>query len=350
MRLRAPVTAGPLLILVASTASGGAPGHVPGDGGTDGEGRSSVPDPSASDRDGAGAYDTLQAGGQTRSFYVHEPAGSHSGPVALVIVYHGGLGSPQRIAAQTGFTAVADRNGFAVAYPASIDHWNDGRDSTAQFGDDTAFTSALIDHLVATAGVDRRRVYVTGVSNGGMMVLRLACERADAIAAFAAVAASFPDTYMSRCRPARSVPIMIIHGRDDRLIPEEGATIPGGNLRLGGIIQPLRDTLEFWRKHDRCEQKPTTRNLPDTSDDGTTVQVTEYSGCAPDVAVTFVDIIGGGHTWPGARVNPVGQVSGRVSRDIDGTQFIWDFFRKYALDGSSRGAGRTGNEQHGVAQ
>jgi polyhydroxybutyrate depolymerase len=339
-----------LVVAAGAACGGGGPGDRLDEEGTDGQSRAALRAwPDSWDGE-AGTQGSLEVGGETRSFYFHRPATPHSEPLPLVIVYHGGFGSPQLIAGQTGFTEVADRSGSAVAYPAAIDHWNDGRDSTARFGDDTSFTSALIDHLVETQGVDRARVYVTGISNGGLMTLRLACERADEIAAFAAVAASFPDTYLSRCRPARSVPILIIHGSDDRLIPEEGATIPAGKIRLAGVFQPLRDTLEFWRKHDRCEQQPTIAHLPDSSDDGTTIQVNEYSRCAPGAEVTFVDIIGGGHTWPGARVNPAGRLAGRVSRDIDGSQLIWEFFRKHTLDGKLASSGSKRNEQHGVAQ
>lgn len=342
MNGRALGTAIALLIVAACDAGGS---RSLGAGGERGLGARQ----GASDGD-AGSPRTIEVGGRTRSFYFWAPAGTHSERVPLVIVFHGGYGSPRKIAGQTGFSEVADRHGFAVAYPASIDHWNDGRDATAGFGDDTAFTSALIEHLVDTEHVDRNRIYVTGASNGGLMTLRLACERADEIAAFAVVAASFPDTYMSRCRPRRPVPIMIMHGSEDRLIPEAGATIPGGKRRLGGTIQPLRDTVEFWRQHDGCRPEPDIRMLPDSTQDGTTVRVMEYRGCAPGAETIFVDVIGGGHTWPGARVNPVGRMAGPVSHDIDGTQVIWEFFRNHTLDGSSDSVGSTGNEQHGASQ
>jgi polyhydroxybutyrate depolymerase len=193
-------------------------------------------------------------------------------------------------------------------------------------------TSALIDELAARDGIDRTRVYATGASNGGLMTLRLACERADEVAAFAAVAASFPDSYMSRCKPARPVPLLVIHGSEDRLIPRGGGTIPAGRRAgLGGTVNPLPDTLEFWRKANGCQSQPDTKTLPDAADDGTTVKVMDYQGCAAGAGVTFVDVVGGGHTWPGTRVDPVGRLAGRVSRDMDASQFIWDFFRVHRL-------------------
>jgi polyhydroxybutyrate depolymerase len=278
----------------------------------------------------AGEHRTIDVGGVTRAYYFYRPSGA-SGSVPLVIVYHGGQGDASKIAGQTGFSEVADRNGFAVAYPESIDHWNDGRDATAGFGDDVRFTRELIDELAQRDGIDRSRVYATGASNGGLMTIRVACELANDIAAFAPVAASFPDSYMSRCKPARPVPIMIVHGSQDQLIPEEGATIPAGQRRLGGKVTPLRETVDFWRRADRCQQQPAQQTLPDRVNDGTTVQVYDYQGCAANSDVIFVNIVGGGHTWPGARVEPAGGRAGRVCRDIDGTQYIWDFFEQYSL-------------------
>jgi polyhydroxybutyrate depolymerase len=275
-----------------------------------------------------GTRHTLQVGGVTRYYYFHKPANATE-PMPLVILYHGGGGNAGKIESQTGFAQVADRNGFAVAYPEAIDHWNDGRNATANFGDDTRFTSELIDYLARNEGVDRSRVYATGASNGGLMTLRLACERANEIAAFAAVAASFPDNFMSTCKPARPVAILIIHGSEDPLIPEAGATIQGGSRRLGGTVTPLADTVDFWRRSDGCSTQAHADSLPDKSNDGTTVKVTKYQGCRGG-EVIFVNIIGGGHTWPDERVQP-NRMAGRVTHDIDGTQYVWEFFRAHTL-------------------
>jgi len=327
-----------VLALVACTATGVQVGHrgMGGRGGGYGQqgqrgGQAPGARRAASNVD-AGEHRTLVVNGVTRDYYFHRPANA-SASLPLVIVYHGGGGDASKIAAQTGFNEVADRNGFAVVYPNAIDHWNDGRDSTAGFGDDTRFTSELINELATRDGIDRARVYATGASNGGMMTLRAACERANEIAAFAVVAASFPDTYMSRCKPARSVPIMIIHGTQDPLVPEQGATVQGGTRRLGGTITPLKDTLDFWRRTDRCQAAPSPQTLPDKSNDGTSVQVSDYQGCATNSKLVFVNVTGGGHTWPDERIatNPK---AGRVTHDIDGTQYVWDFFKNYSLSGS----------------
>jgi len=274
---------------------------------------------------------TITVGKDTRVYYVHRPAKAPSLAPA-VLVFHGGEGNGQRIASQTGFSAVADRNGFVVVYPEALDHWNDGRAETSKFGDDTAFVSALINDLVQRDGVDRSRVYATGASNGGMLTLRLACERSKEIAAFAAVAASFPVGYPARCKPSGPVPILLMHGTEDALIRWRGGTIPSGRLGgVGGSVVPVPDTLEFWLTHNQCSGIPNTTNLPDVANDGTTVSVLNYPECPPGGYVRYVKINGGGHTWPGGRAAPIGNLAGRVSRDIDAGQLIWEFFRDYKL-------------------
>jgi polyhydroxybutyrate depolymerase len=327
MKTRTAVAVIALAALVSCTARS-EPVRGPDDRGMHGQ-RAHVPSRRGASAD-AGEAGTLAVAGQTRSYYLHRPSGASAESLPLVIVFHGGGGDASTMAAQTGFNEVADRNGFAVAYPESIQHWNDGRDATAQYGDDTSFTSALIDQLIETEGIDRTRVYVTGASNGGMMTIRLACERADEIAAFAAVAASFPDTAMSRCRPARPVPMLIILGSEDPAVRTGGATIRGGR-RPGGTVTPMADTLEFWRRTDGCQTGPRIKTLPDATNDGTNIKVAEYSGCTPGVALIYMEIVGGGHTWPGARENPRTTRVGRVSHDIDGSQYIWDFFKQYQL-------------------
>lgn len=280
----------------------------------------------------SGERRTLVVAGVTRTYYFHRGSSAHS-PTPLVIVFHGGQGDASKIAGQTGFNDVADRNGFVVAYPEAITNWNDGRNSTAGFGDDTGFVRALINELATKEGIDRSRVYATGPSAGGNMTLKVACDLADQIAAFAPVAASFPDSSMSRCKPARPVPIMIIHGSADHLIPAQGAKIPGGGKRMGGTVQPLTETVDFWRQVDKCRTPPSSTMLPDKSNDGTKVEVNQYQGCASGSQLVFVNIIGGGHTWPDERTQTKSQ-AGPVCRDIDGSQYIWDFFRAYTLSGA----------------
>lgn len=298
--------------------------------------------------------ETIDVAGREREYYLHRPARSGESKLPLVLAFHGGEGHPLRLARQTGFDEVADRNGFVVAYPgAAPNQWNDGRSTTALFGDDVTFIARLIEHLVATKRIDAARIYAVGPSNGGMFTLRLACELSDRIAAFAVVAASFPDSYWKRCAPRRAVPMLLIHGSEDRFIRWQGGTIPHGRKRgVGGTVIPVPDTVAFWRERDGCEKEPAMERLPDRApDDGTRVEVERYEGCRDGSALVLVRIEGGGHTWPGStwpgsrRAGAAGGLAGRVSRDVDGTQLIWDFFSSYALPEAARVSQTTSDSQ-----
>ena len=270
----------------------------------------------------------VTVGGERRRFDLFVPA-DRSGPLPLVIVFHGGGGNPGRIARQTGFSGAAAQHGFVVAYPASIEHWNDGRATTRGFGDDVALTRQIIDTLARDELIDRRRVYATGASNGGMMTLRLACEAGDVIAAFASVMASFPVPFADRCQPAGSVHLLMINGTRDRLIKWQGGPIPKGRrVGVGGEVIPVPDTVRFWREHNVCAA-PEVSALPDQdAADGT--RVYRESGTCDGGSFTLLRVEGGGHTWPSTPVQP-NVIAGRVSRDIDATEVIWQYFADKSL-------------------
>ena len=122
-------------------------------------------------------------------------------------------------------------------------------------------------------------------------------------------------------------PVMSLDGHTDvdRRRPDQ----PPARTRL---IMPLKDMVDFWRRTDRC-QTASPRTLPDSSSDGTSVQVSDYQGCAPGSKLVFVNVIGGGHTWPDERI-ATHPKAGRVTHDIDGTQYVWDFFKNYSLGGA----------------
>jgi polyhydroxybutyrate depolymerase len=280
---------------------------------------------------GAGGSSSMESRSMTvagvrREYDLLVPASAGDGPAPLVIVFHGGTGNPARMARQTGFNPVAREHGFAVAYPASITHWNDGRSTTSGFGDDVAFARALVAALVEEGVADPGRIYATGASNGGMMTLRLACEASDLFAAFAPVIASFPEPYAPRCAPEEAVHILMINGTLDRLIKWRGGSILKGRRRgVGGTVVPVGDTLDFWLEHNGC-LAPEVEALPDEApSDGTRVYREQGLSCEQG-SVALLRVEGGGHTWPGSSVEP-NALAGRVSQDISATEVIWRFFR-----------------------
>lgn len=277
---------------------------------------------------------SIQHDGRRRTYLVYRPARlAGQQKVPLVIALHGGYGEAGPFAQTSGFNSVADRHGFLVVYPNGVDrHWADGRDPSDSGVDDVAFIDALIEHLVSTQSADPDRVYVTGHSNGGTMTLRLACELSGRIAAFASVAANFPEAYGSRCAPRNPVPILLINGTEDRFMPWSGGAGKGGRLAGDrGSVWSTLDTVQFWARADGCAAQPLTTLLPDVDpSDGMRVEQRRYSQCRAGVEVISLAVQGGGHTWPGTEERSARQMlTGRPTQDIDGAEEIWRFFSRY---------------------
>lgn len=275
----------------------------------------------------------LQHAGLQRRFFVHVPPGyDPARPVPLVLALHGGMGSGRDAARLSGLSAQADRGGFLVAYPDGVDgHWNDGRDvdryrAQREGVDDVGFLAALIDHLAGCYAVDGTRVYVTGASNGALMANRLACEHAERFAAIAPVIGSMATGVAGRCAPARAMPVLLINGTEDRLVPWNGETVRFAGRDLGRIL-PLPELVRFWVQHNGCAPAPEITPLPDVDpNDGTRVVLHHYSGCRDGASVLLYEVQGGGHTWPRGRPYLPQWLIGRTSQDLDANAVIWEFF------------------------
>lgn len=271
---------------------------------------------------------SLRDQGVNREFFLYVPGGRPPpGGWPLVIALHGGQGNGEKLAKQTGFTGVADRNGFAVVFPNSDKYWNDGRDVTANGVNDVTFIANMLDFLQGRYGLHREKVFVTGISNGGMMTYRLACELNHRIAGFAPISASFPASYASSCRPGRAVPLMALGSPEDPILPWQGGEIKSGALAgAGGRVIPVADTIAFWRKNNLCSGEQPARRI-NARNDGTDVKVVTFSGCQAPLVLVSID--GGGHVWPGATEQGALQrrMVGKSTEEIDGAEYTWQFFR-----------------------
>ncbi len=273
--------------------------------------------------------------GRMRTYILHTPRNySPSRLMPLVLVFHGGNGKGIGVEKRTRFSDLADREGFFVAYPDGVGgHWNDGRlDSDNPDVDDVGFVRTLIDHLVKTKNIDSSRVYATGISNGGAMTHRLACELSDKIAAFAPVSSSLSVRLASSCKPSRQVSMLMFNSPDDPFLPWEG----GEGRGRGGVKLSVPQTLDWWRKQNNCSSQAENKTLPPTTaSDGTQVMMSRYSGCRGGSEVILYTIQGGGHSWPGAEdvrnQRRRERVFGRTTRQISATQTIWQFFQRHSL-------------------
>lgn len=267
---------------------------------------------------------SIQYGGVTRDYLLYIPAAySASGnKVPLVFNFHGYTSNSLEQLFYSNFTSIADTANFIMCLPnGTLDplgnrFWNVG--FIASNVDDVGFTTALLDTLYKKYNIDKRRVYSTGMSNGGFMSHRLACERNDRFAAIASVTGSMTPNRLQACRPGRPVPVMQIHGTDDGVVPYNGSIMPTP-------MSPVDSVIGFWTRHNGCTNAPVFTAMPNTSTaDFCTAERYVYSACNNGTEVVLFKIIDGGHTWPGASFN-----IGVTNMDINASVEIWKFFNKY---------------------
>ena len=270
---------------------------------------------------------SLHVGGRERSYLLHLPP-SYDGkrPVPLVIVLHGGGGNAQTTVRMTGFSENSDKAGFVVAYPNGSGRlktrlltWNAGNCcgyALDENVDDVGFIHALIDELVRTRTVDPKRVYATGISNGGMMAYRLACEMSDKIAAIGPVAGALN---VENCQPAGAVSVIIFHGTDDQhVLYNGGEPVRRADTHVR-VDKAVSYAVSFWVKHDGCTETP---QRSETGSIGTEI----YSGGRDGAEVAVYTVKGGGHAWPGGKAYLLGP---EPTREISATELMWDFFVRH---------------------
>ncbi|HKV58067.1 MAG TPA: PHB depolymerase family esterase [Ktedonobacteraceae bacterium] len=259
---------------------------------------------------------SIQSAGLKRIFLVHLAPSYGTQLQPIVINYHGYDNTAQRTAQHTNMGAEADKAGFILVFPQAVDSppsWDAGIGHYGPTGDadDVQFTRDLINYLESNYCVDTHRIYVTGYSEGGGMVYRLACELSTQIAAFATVEGAFYHV-PGGCNPARPVPFLEIHGQADQLAPY------GGNPDLG--MASVQTMLNLWLGLDHCQD--TNKVIYQKAD----VTGIEWPDCAPDAVVEHYRISDGGHTWPGS--SPIPSL-GFTTQTIDANVVIWNFFSQF---------------------
>jgi polyhydroxybutyrate depolymerase len=260
--------------------------------------------------------------GNKRSFLTYIPATTKTGKMPLVISLHGGFASPKGMFHLANFRPVADKGKFIVVCPASKKIWHDGADTDGI--DDIKFIDELIDYIIKTYNADPDRIYVTGISNGGFMTARLACQLNNRIAAIAIVAATLDigEGYDL----TRPMPALYMHGTKDPIVAY------GGGKLFGRKIYSHDAIVEKWVKLNNCNPNPSLTEIADIAKDGTSILMAEYTNAENGLKVLDYNIINGGHTWPGGWQYMPKFIIGKTSHNLDACQEIWNFFKPYKLD------------------
>jgi polyhydroxybutyrate depolymerase len=247
----------------------------------------------------------VTVGSATRMARVHVPASYDRGAATPVVInIHGRTSTAQQQASLSRAIAKSDAEGFIVIHPESATSptsWNAGGGccdpASATNVDDAGFIRALIDEAEARLCVDPDRVYVMGLSNGGFLAHRVACELGDRIAAIGPVAGLLS---LPTCAPKRAMPVLLVHGTADAIVSYDW----------------VDETIDYWRIYNRCTTQTTTYQNGDAT-------CVTHGGCTAGADVVLCTISGGGHQWPGGEALPF---LGPMSDDLIATDAIWSFF------------------------
>ncbi|MGD0565955.1 MAG: PHB depolymerase family esterase [Candidatus Goldiibacteriota bacterium] len=268
--------------------------------------------------------------GLKRDYKVHVPdIYNPAKAVPLIVALHGGGGRIESMEWLTNFNKLSETEGVIVVYPAGfLKQWNDGRavekiEAQKRELDDVGFILMVIDEVSVKYSIDKKRIYATGISNGGFMCQRLACDAPERFAAIAPVSASIPEKLSGKAGEKGKIPVMLIHGTGDPLVPYSGGAVKIGRQERGFVLS-APDTAKLWAKMDGCIR---TKSETITGDMNT---VCDYYEGRDGMEVVFCTVMGGGHSWPGGPQYLPDWIVGKSCRDFKATQFIWDFFKRHS--------------------
>jgi polyhydroxybutyrate depolymerase len=280
---------------------------------------------------GSNATVTLQHGGRDRSYLLHVPPqmATSKQRLPLVVVFHGGGGNGEQVAHSTGFSALADREGFVVVYPNGTGRlrgklltWNSGGIevyAADEKVDDVGFVEAVVADVLTKVAVDPQRVYATGMSNGAMLCHRLAREAAETFAAIAPVSGAMDFT--EKDAPTH-IGVMIVHGTADEHVRYDGGR-PGKALGRAGdrVDASVADARDYYLQRNGLSSTARVE-----TDGRARIEIWERSaeGTTSPFPVRVVTLQGGGHAWPGGAAGEMPDADTPV--DWAASRAIWAFF------------------------
>jgi polyhydroxybutyrate depolymerase len=231
-----------------------------------------------------------------------------------------------RLRRSLGLDNIARSTGAAIVYPIALHRrWNIGK-ADAPPTNDALFVRAIARKLIADGVADRRRIFLAGVSSGGVLAMRLACESAELFAGVAAVGANLPADVAPACKPSKPVRLLLINGTGDPVMPYNGGKSALDNYK--DAVVSTDATLAPFAAAAGCSGRRSRSELADRDKrDRSRAVVEKFAGCK--ATVELIRIEGGGHTIPGRRRPPSPNRSlGAQNDDIDTAHVIMDFFRR----------------------
>ncbi|HUI20027.1 MAG TPA: phospholipase [Methylocella sp.] len=266
---------------------------------------------------------TIISGGIPRTAILVQHRRLKQGRRPTVIVLRGGRPKGPRLRRTFGFEELARSSGAVFVYPEPLSgHWSGAPGPEANR--DSVFIHDLIAKFVAEGITNPGKVFLVGTTTGGMMALRLACDPKNSFAGVAVLGASLPSDLAGSCRPSHPLPLLMIAGTEDPVVPYHGgqANLPHGKVELASV----EATLSLFGKAADCAGGTTSTTFPDRGPhEGTRAFLDKLNNCK--VPVELVRIEGGGHMLPGisGQIGPVPEQG--ASGDLNSAKLVWDFFR-----------------------
>ena len=233
---------------------------------------------------------TLNVNGVSRTLDYRVP---EAGADAVIISLHGATDTATRFEEYSKLTEIVNSTqGFGIIYPTGINKkWNDGRTSAAtdtDNADDVGFINAIIANYKEKG---YSKFYLVGMSNGGVMAQRMACESADDIDGIAFVASTQTTQISLGCTDSTTLKTMMVYGDADNVFKSDGTIAFDGGTHIG-----IDATRDYWLNRNGCSSITQTASLNTVDDDNTIVNVNDGQSCT--AAVRYFDVQGGGHRWP----------------------------------------------------
>ncbi len=267
---------------------------------------------------------TLTVDGLERSYLVNVPNDIGGDPVPLVLVLHGTGGHASQSERDYRWSEKSNKEKFIAVYPEGVRNdgrlklrsWNAGRCchyAMEQNVNDVQFIARLIETIESKYSIDKDRVFITGISNGGMLAYRLGCELSDKVAAIASVSGNFIAS--EPCEPGRPIPVLHIHSTLDTKVPYLGGQ------GIGGYYFPPADSgLQVLAGRNGCLNPPTIEQR-------TGYVFSKWTECDGNSSMELYLLSDGGHSWPGG-LKPTPR-SDEPSNVINATEVIWEFFKQH---------------------
>ena len=258
----------------------------------------------------------LKHDGLDRYYFIYKPDNLNTNiSVPVLFALHGYGSSALSHLTYTNYFPLADRDNFIVLYPQGAttptlsSHWNVGGWTSKSTVKDIEFIETIIDLVKSKIQIDERRIYSSGMSNGGYMSYSLACNLGNKIAAIASVTGSMtPETY-DDCNPGKPISILQIHGLQDFTVPYTGAP----------FSKTIPEVIEYWVNHNSCSLEP---NRLIKYSDLALVNFDTYENCLNNTNVKLILHPEMGHTWPFLN-----------TYNISASDEVWNFVSKYDLSG-----------------